>query len=879
MAMESGAPHDAIFVSCVSRELHGDTTPGASTWPGSYRTAIANFLDKYGLRAVFQERFTETGGDTLSKLDAYIAGECKAVIHLLGMATGTSPSQDELTTFMKSHSDFLANRSELLTLLKEAGLGSFSYTQWEALLAIHYAIDLFIFRLDEHAARAPDFSPDPEQIERQARHRARLEKSGFYGFPVAYNDTLQLCCDLALALNKTAIDKPQTQTIHQLPYRSLDNLFKGRSLLFKQVADAFQRSTASVVALHGAGGIGKTRAAIEYAWQHQKLYDVMLFVVAENPERFESQLRSLAGVLDVGLTDAKNEVQVTRVLGWFQSHRRWLLIIDNVDDAATRDAIQQRLSALSQGNVLITSRLKDWPTDVEALPIDLLAIDEAVEFLLDDKNNSSRRRHAADDEAAARDIAITVGRLPLGLTQARSYVSVKRTTYRDYLQRYRSNNQSIIDWFDPKMCLYPREIAVAWKTSTDQLSSEARALLQILAWFGPEPIPESLFDDFPEALSRRIPDPLEALRSLDALSLAEMNDVDPPTFWIHRLIQDTTRREQLAGLDGRIAPAALSDAVAWLMHVLEADKLKGDPRVAKNRAIFRELLPHAITLADFANQYGQFEGYLYSFSSLVAFLLGLPIAESIARRALEGRERHLSPDHSDTLASVFNLSVILEGNGDLPAAEAYCRRALEGFQRINGPTHRDTLMSINRLGHLRTVRGDLVAAEPLFQQALDGFQRHFDPEDENRLQCEADAAQFYQAKGDLIRAEALCRSAFEKRTKVLGSDHPDTLTSLNDLAMIMRDKGDLATAEAECQRALDARARILGRDNRETLTSLNNLGLVIQAKGDLTQAACIYRNAHESRERVLGPSHPDTLVSAECLSVLMKMTGDLKQGD
>ena len=42
---------------------------------------------------------------------------------------------------------------------------------------------------------------------------------------------------------------------------------------------------------------------------------------------------------------------------------------------------------------------------------------------------------------------------------------------------------------------YPLSVAVTWQTSFDQLTVAGRELLNLLAWFAPEPIPETLLAD------------------------------------------------------------------------------------------------------------------------------------------------------------------------------------------------------------------------------------------------------------------------------------------------------------------------------------------------------------------------------------------------
>ncbi|CUS15721.1 unnamed protein product, partial [Tuber aestivum] len=73
------------------------------------------------------------------------------------------------------------------------------------------------------------------------------------------------------------------------------------------------------------------------------------------------------------------------------------------------------------------------------------------------------------------------------------------------------------------------------------------------------------------------------------------------------------------------------------------------------------------------------------------------------RRALEGREKTLGPDHPNTLTSVSNLASVLESQGKYTQSEAMNRRALEGHEKTLGPDNPDTLTSIS---FLAAVLGD-----------------------------------------------------------------------------------------------------------------------------------------------------------------------------
>jgi len=88
-------------------------------------------------------------------------------------------------------------------------------------------------------------------------------------------------------------------------------------------------------------------------------------------------------------------------------------------------------------------------------------------------------------------------------------------------------------------------------------------------------------------------------------------------------------------------------------------------------------------------------------------------AEPLYRRALEGTERVLGPDHPNTLTFLENLGYLLEPTGRVAETEPLYRRALEGRERVLGPDHPDTLLSgTNLVFALRALDQPLAALEP-----------------------------------------------------------------------------------------------------------------------------------------------------------------------
>jgi hypothetical protein len=97
-------------------------------------------------------------------------------------------------------------------------------------------------------------------------------------------------------LAKARAEAPPRQP-RNLPFASLGSLFKGRENILSRLHDSLTKkqelSAAAVTgkALHGLGGIGKTRLALEYAWKYAGEYSALLFVPAESPERLGAASR------------------------------------------------------------------------------------------------------------------------------------------------------------------------------------------------------------------------------------------------------------------------------------------------------------------------------------------------------------------------------------------------------------------------------------------------------------------------------------------------------------------------------------------------------------------------------------------------------------
>ncbi len=130
-----------------------------------HRELLAGDLKRPTLDIAVQEDFIVKGGSTLEQLDAYIRA-CDGIVHVIGKATGAVPEEPAVVALLAKYPDFATRLTPLAEALAKPQPG-FSYTQWEAYLAIYHQRPLFIYR-------PADFDLAFHDAPRAPNYRARL---------------------------------------------------------------------------------------------------------------------------------------------------------------------------------------------------------------------------------------------------------------------------------------------------------------------------------------------------------------------------------------------------------------------------------------------------------------------------------------------------------------------------------------------------------------------------------------------------------------------------------------------------------------------------------------------------------------------------------
>ncbi|WP_291991823.1 tetratricopeptide repeat protein [Candidatus Accumulibacter sp. ACC003] len=852
--------HLQLFLSAVSAEFRG------------YRDVLRHELTRPNVSVAVQEDFIVSGSATLDLLDDYIR-HCAAVIHLVGDMTGALALAPSLTLIRSRYPDLGEKLPPLLPFL-QPGAPALSYTQWEAWLALYHGKPLIIAAPADGAPRGEGYQMIAEQRAAQDAHLQRLAAVERYPGPRFTSPELLAIEVLRSRLFDLFVAAGLARRVIHLPYPSLGDLFKGRAAMLDDLCisltNALATGASAIVgrALHGLGGVGKTRLAVEYAWRHVDDYSALLLVGADGAETLSRNLAALCApaLLDLPENRVTQEAaQVSAVLTWLQRNPGWLLIVDNVDTEAAAQTVEALLPQVPGGHVLITSRLSNWSGGVEALPLDVLEEPAAVAFLL--ARTDARRRQQADDAAQARSLAAELGGLALALEQAAAYIAQRRLTLAGYLLEWRGQRDKVLAWHDARLMKYPRSVAVTWQTSFEQLGEPARRLLRRLAWLAAAPIPESLLD-VAAAGAAAEDDAYAALAELESYSLVTRAD-ETASFTVHRLVQEVTRRGAAA--------ATLGEALGWIN-----DAFVGDPRDVRDWPVLDPLLPHARAVAGHGDEAGIAAPTARLMNQAGLLLLNKALhaeAEPLMRRALAIDEQSLGAEHPDVARDLNNLAQLLQATNRLADAEPLMRRALAIDEQSFGAEHPNVARDLNNLAHLLQDTNRFADAEPLMRRALAIDEQSFGAEHPHVARDVNNLAALLHATKRLAEAEPLMRRALAIDEESFGVEHPDVAIDLNNLAQLLKTTKRLAEAEPLMRRALAIDERSLGAEHPHVAIDLNNLAGLLHATKRLAEAEPLMRRALAIDEQSFGAEHPDVSRDLNNLAQLLQDTKRLAEAE
>ncbi len=336
-----------VFISCVSAEFK------------NYRESLRKNITNNWREVKVQEDFTVGGGSLLEKLDDYIQ-RCQAIIHLIGEDCGSKAKPAEVRDLLARYPDFKAVLPELAD-----GVDNYSYTQWEAYLAIYHKVPCYNYIADTNSKRESDWTAKPEQQQAQQAHQNRLKILGRDRYALTFDDARDVALRFLNAIqqleNLSNSDDIIQVEIDHLPQPTTALI--GRKDELAQLTEAIKNPNKRLAIIVAAGGIGKSALTDEWLQQIAQenyygktrvfgwsFYSQGSHNTFTNSQPFFSAVLPFLGISDI----PKDEIEKARLLARCLQQQPCLLILDGLEPLQYAENLQ------SMNGELQDSALKEF---------------------------------------------------------------------------------------------------------------------------------------------------------------------------------------------------------------------------------------------------------------------------------------------------------------------------------------------------------------------------------------------------------------------------------------------------------------------------------------------------------------------------------------
>lgn len=645
--------------------------------------------------------------------------------------------------------------------------------------------------------------------------------------------------------------------------------FTGRAAVLEQLRNQLRGGMAAVLptpqTLYGLGGVGKTQVALEYAHRFMSDYDLVWWIDAEQTELVAPALADLARRLGLRVGDSVTEAAeaAREALRRGVPTARWLLIFDNADEPAEI----RRFFPGGSGHILVTSRNQAWSGHAEALEVDVFTRGESVEHLC--------RRARGLSRSDADRVAEAVGDLPLAVEVAAAWLDTTGTPVDTYVAQLQAEAARALAGARPAD--YPTPVGATWNVSIGRLRTQSPAavrLLQLCAFFAPEPISMNLFysDQMIRALVQYDADLSDkfmlgkVIQAIGRYALAKV-DAGTNSFQVHRLVQAVIRAEMTED-EQEIAVHEVHRILTGARPVL------GDTDDPANWPAFDEIWPHLSPSkahncdeADTRQLLIDRVRYLWKRGELDR-------ARDLGHALDAEWTGKLGEDDRQTLLLRFQLANVLRSQGNYAEALALDESTLERQRALLGEHHPYTLMTAGSLGADRRALGRFQEALDLDREILDQFRELFGDDNPRTLSMANNLAIDYRLVGDSEAARELDQETLDRRTAVLGPRHPYTLSTKSNLARDLRELGDYRGSVELLQEVTNDLGDVLDPDLPENLRNAKSLAVSLRRTGQLAEARRITKETYERYLERYGADAPDALACALNLAADHSASGD-----
>lgn len=596
----------------------------------------------------------------------------------------------------------------------------------------------------------------------------------------------------------------------------------------------------TVAVATGQGGIGKTTLARHYIETYGTHYDGVLWVRAEEPTTLVADLGLLAAVVKVDGCEQMTPEQKARALlsALDVLDQDWLIVFDNAPDDK---ALNGWMPGGARVRVLVTSRSTHWPPAYARLAPEVLPTkkrSDAGPVLL----MSEAGGH--DDADGALELARNLGGLPLALVAAGGLIRERGGSFAEYREKLAAVLAAV------PAGDYPDSVIGAVKLSYDALDDDARAVLDLFAWYAPEGLEARLLTDVPRCSA---PNPQEFWDDVPADVWALAGDSERVEAALAVLVRRSLlvragtghglHRMSAASVRALPARAGRRDAAARAAAAVLAASYPGgakkSPAFTENWPACARLTPHVLALhrvwplAEGDLLTSPAADYLFNQGSIYLQQMAEPApALALAEASLRLKLARL-PENSpavavgwSTLGSAYGEAGKLAEAVAAQAENVRFRQAHDAPPEFLATAYDNQAVALDALGRARGDRALLEQALEANKAALDLRWDAFGEESEPVAKSLSNRASLLGSVKDLPRARDLSLHALKIGRKLLLPGDAKLGTMLSNACTNHLMLGEAEAALPLAEEALRVHRAAFGRDDHTNVRSTASLLLV-----------------------------------------------------
>lgn len=230
-------------------------------------------------------------------------------------------------------------------------------------------------------------------------------------------------------------------------------------------------------------------------------------------------------------------------------------------------------------------------------------------------------------------------------------------------------------------------------------------------------------------------------------------------------------------------------------------------------------------------------------------------------------------------AVLFNLGVVLEGQGRFVEAEACVRDSITLSQKLTHPDQAALFTSTRRLAGILQAQGKWDDAANVLRRLITDLKIALGESHQATLHVAHGLADLLTQMGKQSEARVLFEETLALKQRSLGMQHPSTLATREALAELLGDMQCYGEAIALLRSIITTRRGLFGDADQATLRLQNNLGHFLQCTGAYHEAESYLRNALRVQQETLGAQHDDTLRSMTNLATVLAKLGMLHEAE